>query len=213
MIRIPLYVTAIPLVIFVCGSFVESISIVMQVSGARVPIVDVFPGARVPNVVLIPGVRVPESVVFSDVRVPNVVVIPGASVPESVVFSDARVPNVVVIPDVRHRAARRFHGLVLAHWRWLESKFRAQSDWYSCGRVRRARRGSVDVVRSWEVHGVTLLQELCEPRVHCLQAPLLLVSCWTSLRHQRNSLEFLLPSPDNDFHVTGCDWDGRSRVS
>ena len=162
----------------------------MQVSGARVPIINVFPGARVPNVVLIPGARIPESVVFSDARVPNVVLILGACVPESVVFSDARVPNVVVIPgartpdvvvipDVRHRAARRFHGLVLAHWRWLESKFRAQSGWYSCGRVWRARRGSVDVVHSWEVRGVTLLQELREPRVHCLQAPLLLVSLST----------------------------------
>ena len=55
--------------------------------------------------------------------VPNVVVIPGA-----------RTPDVVVIPDVRYRAARRFHGLVLAHWRWLEFKFRTQSGWYPCGR-------------------------------------------------------------------------------
>ena len=123
-----------------CRSFVESISIVVEVSGARVPIVDVFSGARAPNVVMISGARVPEGVVFSDVRVPNVVVIPGA-----------RTPDVVVIPDVRYRAARGFHGLVLAHWRWLEFKFRTQSGWYPCGRrlrVQRARRGSVDVARS-----------------------------------------------------------------
>ena len=112
-----------------CRSFVESISIVVEVSGARVPIVDVFSGERVP-----------EGVMFSDARVPNVVVIPGA-----------RTPDVVVIPDVRYRAARGLHGLVLAHWRWLEFKFRTQSGWYPCGhrlRVRRARRGSVDVARS-----------------------------------------------------------------
>ena len=117
-----------------CRSFVESISIVVQFMGARVPIIDVFSGAcvpegvvfsdaRVPNVVMISGARVPESVVFSDARVPNVVVIPGA-----------RTPGVVVIPDVRYRAARGFHGLVLTHWRWLEFKFRTQSGWYPCGR-------------------------------------------------------------------------------
>ena len=154
-----------------CRSFVESISIVVEVSGARVPIVDVFSGARVPegvvfsdarvpNVVMISGTRAPEGVVFSDARVPNVVVIPGA-----------RTPGIVVIPDVRYRAACGFHGLVLAHWRCLEFKFRTQSGWYPCGRrlrVRRARRGSVDVARSREVRGFTFLQELRETHVHCL---------------------------------------------
>ena len=156
-------------VILVCGSFVESISIVVEFTGARVPIIDVLSGARVP-----------EGVMFSDARVPILVMISGARVPEGVVFSDARVPNVVVIPgahtpgvvvipDVRYRAARRFHGLVLAHWRWLEFKFRTQSGWYPCGRrlrVRCARRGSVDLVHDREVRGLTFPQEFREAHVH-----------------------------------------------
>ena len=89
-----------------CRTFVASdvpvpISIVVEVSGARVPNV-VIPDARVPNVVVIPVARVP-----------YVVVIPGA-----------RTPDVVVIPGVRYRAARGFSWLVLAHRRWLELEIR-----------------------------------------------------------------------------------------
>ena len=80
-----------------CRSFVESFSVVVKVSGARVPIVDVFLGARVPEGVVFSDARVPEGVVFSVARVPYVVVIPGA-----------HTPDVVVIPSVRYRAARGF---------------------------------------------------------------------------------------------------------
>ena len=66
------------------------ISIVVEVSGARVPNVDVLS-----------GVRVPEGVVISGARAPYVVVIPGA-----------HTPDVVVIPGVRDRAARGFSWLV-----------------------------------------------------------------------------------------------------
>ena len=152
-------VTAVSPVILVCRSFVETISIVVEFTGARVPIVNVFSGARVPegvvfsdarvpNVVMISGARVPEGVVFSDARVPEGVVFSDARVSNVVVILGARTPDVVVIPDVRYRAARGFHGLVLTHWRF---NFRMQSGWYPCGhrlRVRRARRGSVDLARS-----------------------------------------------------------------
>ena len=112
MVRISLHVAAISPIVLMCWPFVESlisvpISVVVKVSGARVPCVVVISGASVLNVVVIPGVRVP-----------NVVVISGASVPNGVVFPGARIC-----------AARSLRWLVLAHRGWLEFKFRAQPGW------------------------------------------------------------------------------------
>ena len=64
-----------------CRSFIASdvpvpISIVVEVSGARVPNV-VIPDARVPKVVVIPVARVPYVVVIPGARTPDIVVIPG----------------------------------------------------------------------------------------------------------------------------------------
>ena len=85
-----LYLCAVPSVIFVCGSFIQSI---LQVSAARVSVVAVFP-----SIVLIPGVRVPESVVL----------IPGVCVSEYYVFLCARTTGmrqrVACFPDIIVRA-------------------------------------------------------------------------------------------------------------
>ena len=113
-----------------CRPFVESvipapISIVVKVSGARVPSVVVLSDAgvpniiiisntRVPNVVVIPVARVPNVVVLPGAHAPNVVVIPGVRVPSVIVIQGVRVPSVIVIPDARIRAARGFSWLVLA---------------------------------------------------------------------------------------------------
>ena len=100
-----------------CRSIVASdipvpISIVVEVSGARVPNV-VIPNACVPNVVVIAVAGVPDVVVIPVARVPYVIVIPGV-----------RTPDVVVIPGVRYHAARGFSWLVLAHRGWLELEIR-----------------------------------------------------------------------------------------
>ena len=123
LVRISLHVAAISPIVFVCWPFVEwvvsaPISVIMKVSGARVPCVIVLSDARVPDVVMVSGARVP-----------NVVVISGARVPNGVVISVACVPNGVVLPGARIHAARCFPWLVLAHRGWLKFKFRAQPGW------------------------------------------------------------------------------------